>query len=66
MKNDPDKLATLKEQKKQYYLNSRTTGKIKTISEMTDCEKRDCRKSWRARSNKYYAKNFMQNSLNKE
>ncbi|XP_047027938.1 axoneme-associated protein mst101(2)-like [Helicoverpa zea] len=56
IKNDPEKLGTLKEKKKQYYLNSRSTGKIKTISEMTEREKRHCRKSWRARSSKYYKK----------
>lgn len=56
IKNDPDKLATLKVKKKQYYLKSITTGKIKTISEMTDREKRHCRKLWRARSSKYYKK----------
>lgn len=32
MKNNPDKLATIKEKKKQYYLKARTRGKIKTIS----------------------------------
>lgn len=56
IKNDPNKLATLKEKKKQYYSKARTTGKIKTISEMSDREKRLCRKSWRARSSKYYKK----------
>ncbi|XP_019866111.2 axoneme-associated protein mst101(2) isoform X2 [Aethina tumida] len=56
MKNNPDKLEILKEKKKEYYLMSRTTGKIKTISEMTEREKRRCRKSWRTRSSKYYKK----------
>lgn len=56
LKNDPNKLATLKEAKKQYYLKYKSTGKIKKISEMSDREKIHLRKSWRASSSKYRKK----------
>lgn len=56
MKNDPDKLATLRKKKKQYYVQSKKTGKIKTISEMTDREKRQCRELWRATAKQRYKK----------
>lgn len=56
IKNDPMRLAAYKEKDKQKYLKGKATGVIKTINEMTDREKRKCRKSWRARSSKYYKK----------
>lgn len=56
IKNDPDKLATYKEKKKQYNSKARDTGKIKKISDMTDREKEHCRKSWRERYYKSFKK----------
>lgn len=44
IKKDPEKLAVYKEKNKQKYLKERATGLRKTISEMTDREKRQCRK----------------------
>lgn len=56
IKKDPIRLAAYKEKDKQNYLKRRATGAVKTINAMTEREQRQCRKSWKARSSKYYKK----------
>ncbi|CAH0723904.1 unnamed protein product, partial [Brenthis ino] len=53
IKKDPTRLAAYKEKDKRKYLKRRATGALKTIHEMTEHEKRQCRKSWKP---KYYNK----------